>query len=217
KGCAAVVHRPTESILRTPVRHQFVHCKLCSRDDPTELNRCRWLPSPIPQRASGILKPVRCFRAACPRQLFFFWVAGSIIDRMICIKESRGILSVTVLNNFNRSTTRLFYKARPPFGRLPKDCGWWHSRWSRGRHTRPDFKPKVQRFGEPTGTAIDGHERQWRGRCCRKQRAARGADVSVQVAPAWLGSSKNFRVNVKVKNQYCRAPSGHRGNIKTLI
>jgi len=34
-----------------------------------------------------------------------------------------------------------------------------------GRHTRPDFEPKVSKAGEPTGTAIDGHERQWRGRC----------------------------------------------------
>src|SRR5262249_35206779 len=125
KGWAAVVHRPTESILRTPVRHQFVHCKLCSRDDPTELNRCRWLPSPIPQRASGILKPVRCFRAACPRRLFFFWVAGSIIDRIICIKDSRVFLAVKVPTNFNRPMPRLFYKARPPFGPPPKDCGWW--------------------------------------------------------------------------------------------
>ena len=26
------------------------------------------------------------------------------------------------------------------------------------------------RFGEPTGTAIDDHEWQWRGRCCHKRR-----------------------------------------------
>ena len=25
-------------------------------------------------------------------------------------------------------------------------------------------------LGEPTGTAIDGHERQWWGRCCHKRR-----------------------------------------------
>ena len=33
--------------------------------------------------------------------------------------------------------------------------------WAFGRHPRPDFEPKVQ-TGEPTGTAIDDHERQWR-------------------------------------------------------
>jgi len=44
------------------------------------------------------------------------------------------------------------------------------SRWSLGRHPRPDFEPKVQMLGEPTGTAIDDHERQWWGRCCHKRR-----------------------------------------------
>ena len=81
-------------------------------------------------RFRPVLSPVSSWHLheGCPSrwQPFFFWVAGSIIDRMICIEESRGFLAVKVLNNFNRSTTRLFYKARPPFGRLPKDCGWWH-------------------------------------------------------------------------------------------
>src|SRR5262249_60967880 len=45
---------------------------------------------------------------------------------MILHQEVIGFLGVKVLNNFNRPMTRLFYKARPPFGRLPKDCGWWH-------------------------------------------------------------------------------------------
>ena len=31
----------------------------------------------------------------------------------------------------------------------------------RKRQPRPDFVPKVQMLGEPTGTAIDDHERQW--------------------------------------------------------
>src|SRR5262249_57306055 len=43
---------------------------------------------------------------------------------MILHQEVIGFLGVKVLNNFNRPMTRLFYKARPPFGRLPKDCGW---------------------------------------------------------------------------------------------
>src|SRR4029450_9508176 len=34
---------------------------------------------------------------------------------------------------------------------------------SLGRHPRPDLSRRF-RFGEPTGTAIDDHERQWRGR-----------------------------------------------------
>jgi hypothetical protein len=33
---------------------------------------------------------------------------------------------------------------------------------SLGRHTRPEFEPKVQTLGEPTGTAFDVHERHWR-------------------------------------------------------
>jgi hypothetical protein len=39
-----------------------------------------------------------------------------------------------------------------------------------GRHPRPDFEPKVSGSGEPTGTAVDDHERRWRGRCCHKRR-----------------------------------------------
>jgi len=39
------------------------------------------------------------------------------------------------------------------------------SRRPKGGTTCPDFEPKVSEAGEPTGTAIDGHERQWRGRC----------------------------------------------------
>ncbi len=50
----------------------------------------------------------------------------------------------------------------------------WHRSRSRmlcrKRQPRPDFVPKVQMLGEPTGTAIDDHERQWWGRCYRKRR-----------------------------------------------
>ena len=38
---------------------------------------------------------------------------------------SPPLLGIKFLNNFVRPMTRLFYGARPPFGRLPKDCGWW--------------------------------------------------------------------------------------------
>jgi hypothetical protein len=37
-------------------------------------------------------------------------------------------------NNFNRPMTRLSCRARPPFGRLPKDCGWWPAVVPRAAH-----------------------------------------------------------------------------------
>ena len=36
---------------------------------------------------------------------------------------------------------------------------------SRGWQTRPNLRPKDSDVREPTGTAIDGHERRWWGRC----------------------------------------------------
>src|SRR5262249_31694721 len=101
-----------------------------------------------------------------PPRRCFFWVAGSIIDRMICIKKSWvfwGHQSSQQIYSIDYST--LLQGAPtiwPPTEGLRLVAP---SRLSPGRHTRPDFEPKVQRFGEPTGTAIDGHERQWRGRC----------------------------------------------------
>ena len=35
---------------------------------------------------------------------------------------------------------------------------------------RPEPLAEGLRFGEPTGTVIDDHERQKRGRCCHKRR-----------------------------------------------
>jgi hypothetical protein len=68
------------------------------------------------------------------------------------------------LNNFIRPMTRLFYRAHPPFGRLPKECGCWPVAVPRAGTPAPTCAEGSD-VGEPTGTAIDGHERQWWGRC----------------------------------------------------
>jgi len=65
---------------------------------------------------------------------------------------------------FNRRTTRLFCRARTPFGRPPKDCGCWPVTIPSAGYP-PGLWAEGSRVGEPTGTAIDGSETQWRGRC----------------------------------------------------
>ena len=71
---------------------------------------------------------------------------------------------------------------------------------SPGRHTRPDFAPKVQMPGcqrvplwagmNANGGADAGHKRRLENRLMVRRRE--------QSRPAWPGSSKNFRVSVKV-------------------
>src|SRR5262245_47558038 len=137
-------------------------------------------------------------------------------------QEVIGFLAVKVLNNFNRPMTRLFYKARPPFGRLPKDCGWWHpvvgpeggtpaptlSRRFRGSGSQRVLLSTVM---NANGGADAGHKRRLENRLMVRRRGP------YRSRRRGSGVRRTFRVNVKVKNQYCRAPSGHRGNIKTLI
>jgi len=51
------------------------------------------------------------------------------------------------INNFIRPMTRLFYLARPPFERQPKDCGCLASLSVPRVAPRPDFEPKVSGSG----------------------------------------------------------------------
>ena len=104
------------------------------------------------------------------------------------------------LNNFIRPMTRLFYRAHPPFGRHRRNAAVGQSR-SLGRHTRPDFAPKVQMSGSQrvplltgmnaNGGADAGHKRRLENRLMVRRRE--------RSRQAWPGSSKNFRVSVKVK------------------
>ena len=104
------------------------------------------------------------------------------------------------LNNFIRPIIRLFYGTHPPFGRHRRNAAVGQSR-SLGRHTRPDFAPKVQMSGSQrvplltgmnaNGGADAGHKRRLENRLMvRRHERSR---------QAWPGSSKNFRVSVKVK------------------
>ena len=104
------------------------------------------------------------------------------------------------LNNFIRPMTRLFYSAHPPFGRLPKECGCWPVAVPRAAHP-PRLAPKVQMSGSQrvplltgmnaNGGADAGHKRRLENRLMVRRRE--------RSHPAWPGSSKNFRVSVKVK------------------
>jgi len=94
------------------------------------------------------------------------------------------------------------------------------SRWSPGAAPRPDFVPKVSGFGEPAGTAIDDHERQWRGRCCHKRRLeyrlmVRRCDPK---GPHRRGPRvrRTFESMLRSRSMLPRA-SGHRGNIKVVV
>ena len=103
------------------------------------------------------------------------------------------------LNNFIRPMTRLFYSAHPPFGRLPKECGCWPVAVPRAAHP-PRLAPKVQMSGSQrvplltgmnaNGGADAGHKRRLENRLMVRRRE--------RSRPAWPGSSKNFRVSVKV-------------------
>src|SRR5262249_11783835 len=55
---------------------------------PTELSGCCWLPSPNPPKGQWHFETSKVLQG-CVREAFF-WVAGSIIDRMICIKGVTG-------------------------------------------------------------------------------------------------------------------------------
>jgi hypothetical protein len=104
------------------------------------------------------------------------------------------------LNNFFQPMTRLFYRAHPPFGRLPKECGCWPVAVPRAAHP-PRLAPKVQMSGSQrvplltgmnaNGGADAGHKRRLENRLMVRRRE--------RSHPAWPGSSKNFRVSVKVK------------------
>jgi hypothetical protein len=61
------------------------------------------------------------------------------------------------------------------------------------------------------GTAIDGLERQWWGRCCRKRRLknrlmVRGRDPQGFALRVASGVCKGFRGQRYDQDQYCRAP-----------
>ena len=82
----------------------------------------------------------------------------------------------------------------------PKECGCWPVAVPRA-HTRPDFAPKVQMSGSQrvplltgmnaNGGADAGHKRRLENRLMVRRRE--------RSRQAWPGSSKNFRVSVKVK------------------
>src|SRR5262249_18015706 len=64
----------------------------------------------------------------------------------ICLGPS-SLAPSKFVNNFIRPTTRLFYAARPPFERQPKDCSCMASLSVPGEAPRPDFEPKVSGSG----------------------------------------------------------------------
>ena len=93
-----------------------------------------------------------------------FFLQGSLVRIVGCV--GHATLSTEQQNLIEDNSTLLKSSHTiwtPTEGlRLMASCAF-------GRHPRPDFEPKVQ-TGEPTGTATDDHERQWRGRCCHKRR-----------------------------------------------
>jgi hypothetical protein len=86
------------------------------------------------------------------------------------------------------------------------------SRQSGGRAPALALSRRLRTPREPTGTALDRHEVKWQGRCCHKRRLEYRLMVRRR-DPKGLRRRgprvrKNFRVNVKVKKQYCRVPPG---------
>jgi hypothetical protein len=103
--------------------------------------------------------------------------SGRIVGlRHFCLRCSRGFpwqpsffgslpfLGAKVPQQLYSADDSTLLQGPPTIWTPPKECGCWPVAVPRA-HTRPDFAPKVQMLGEPTGTAIDGHERQWWGRC----------------------------------------------------
>ena len=141
-----------------------------------------------------------------PWQPSFFWIAtfaGHQVSQQLCSTDDSTLLlcSPTIWT--------------PTEGlRLVASC------WSLGRRTRPEFEPKASDCGEPTGTAIDGHEALMAGRCCHKRRLEnrlmvrrRDPQGSRQRGPR---VRRTFESVLRSRLILPRA-SGHRGNIKVLI
>src|SRR5262245_51897726 len=127
---------------------------------------------------------------------------------------------IKVLNNFNRSTTRLFYKARPPFGRPPKDCGWWHPVVGpQGGTPVPTLSRRFRGSGSqrvPLSTVMDanggadaGHKRRLENRLMVRRRDPHG---SRQRGPR---VRRTFESVLRSRSILPRA-SGHHGNIKVF-
>jgi hypothetical protein len=71
-----------------------------------------------------------------------------------------GVAPSKFINNFIRPMTRLFYGARPPFERQPKDCSCLASLSVPRAAPRPDFEPKVSGSGSqrvPLLTIMSGN------------------------------------------------------------
>ena len=144
--------------------------------------------------------PLRCSRGSLP----------SFLDRC-------PFWASKFLNNFIRPMTRLFYRAHPPFGRHRRNAAVGQSR-SLGRHTRPDFAPKVQMSGSQrvplltgmnaNGGADAGHKRRLENRLMVRRR-----ERSRRRGP---GVRRTFESVLRSRSILPRA-SGHRGNIKVLI
>ena len=161
----------------------------CPLSANSRRSRCRPITLQVSKcwgRLNGASGRIIGLEACSPWQLFFF-------DRC-------PFWASKFLNNFFRPMTQLFYRAHPPFGRLPKECGCWPVAVPRAAHP-PRLAPKVQMSGSQrvplltgmnaNGGADAGHKRRLENRLMVRRRE--------RSHPAWPGSSKNFRVSVKVK------------------
>ena len=161
----------------------------CPLSANSRRSRCRPITLQVSKcwgRLNGASGRIIGLEACSPWQLFFF-------DRC-------PFWASKFLNNFFQPMTRLFYWAHPPFGRLPKECGCWPVAVPRAAHP-PRLAPKVQMSGSQrvplltgmnaNGGADAGHKRRLENRLMVRRRE--------RSHPAWPGSSKNFRVSVKVK------------------
>jgi hypothetical protein len=148
-------------------------------------------------------RPISIQVSACCRRLN--GASGKIIGLEACSPSSPSFFdrclfwALKFLNNFIRPMTRLFCRAHSPFGRLPKECGCWPVAVPRAAHP-----PRLCAEGSVSGSqrvppwagmnanggADAGHKRRLENRLMVRRRE--------RSRPAWPGSSKNFRVSVKV-------------------
>jgi len=128
------------------------------------------------------------------------------------------------LNNFIRPMTRLFYGTHPPFGRHRRNAAVGQSR-SLGRHTRPDFAPKVQISGSQrvpllmgmnaNGGADAGHKRRPENRLMvrRRERSRRRGPGVRRTFESVLRSKTYIAARLRASRQY-QGPdlTGRRGS-----